>query len=166
MKKDILIISLFSLFLAGQALAVCPVCTIAVVGGVTLSEYLGIDDVIAGLWIGGMIVSMSLWTIDWLNKKNIKFMFRKPLIFIGYGYLTYYSLEVAGLLKNCQRLWGVNKLALGSVVGILVFTIGVLIDRVMRQKTEGKARFPFQKVVMPIGALAIASIVFYFIVKC
>lgn len=166
MKKNILILSLFSLLLAGQAMAVCPVCTIAVVGGVTLSEYLGIDDLIAGLWIGGLIVSMSLWTIEWLNNKNIKFMLRKPLIFIGYGYLTYYSLETANLLKNCQTLWGYNKLILGSVIGMIIFSAGVIIDKIMRQKTEGKAKFPFQKVVMPVGALAIVSIVFYFITKC
>jgi hypothetical protein len=166
MKKDIIILSLFSLLVATQVMAVCPVCTIAVVGGVTLSEYLGIDDTIAGLWIGGLIISMSLWTIDWLNKKNIKFMLRKPLIFIGYGYMTYYSLELAGLLKNCQKLWGYPKLGLGAIIGMIIFSLGVIADKIMRQKTEGKAKFPFQKVVMPVGALAIASIVFYFITKC
>ena len=34
------------------AQAVCPVCIVAVGAGLGLSEYLGIDDTIAGVWIG------------------------------------------------------------------------------------------------------------------
>ncbi len=38
---------------ANSAQAICPICTIAVGAGVGFSRYLGIDDTIAGLWIGG-----------------------------------------------------------------------------------------------------------------
>jgi hypothetical protein len=34
---------------------VCPVCTIAVAGGVGLCRYLGIDDLISGSWIGALL---------------------------------------------------------------------------------------------------------------
>lgn len=47
-----------------QVQAVCPVCTVAVGAGVGFSRYLGIDDTIAGLWIGALIVSVSMWTIN------------------------------------------------------------------------------------------------------
>ena len=60
-------------FFALPAKAICPVCIVAVGAGLGLSEYLGIDDSIAGVWIGGMLVAMIIWTIDWFNKKNWKF---------------------------------------------------------------------------------------------
>src|SRR5574344_1011486 len=53
--------------------AVCPVCVVAVGAGLGLSEYLGIDDSIAGVWIGGLIVGLIAWTINWFNKKDYKF---------------------------------------------------------------------------------------------
>ncbi len=157
---------LIFLALANQALAVCPVCTIAVVGGVSLSEYLGVDNTIAGVWIGGLIISLSLWTLDWLDKKGIKFFLRKPLILAGYYALIYYSLEYAGMLNNCHILWGQNKLVLGMLFGMVGFSAGVVADKLLRRKNNGKVFFPFQKVVMPIGGLAILSAIFYFITKC
>lgn len=39
-----------SLIFAKKALAVCPICTVAVGAGVGLSRCLGIDDSITGLW--------------------------------------------------------------------------------------------------------------------
>jgi len=57
------------LFTAQKVLAVCPLCTVAVGAGVGLSRWLGIDDVITGLWIGGLIVSLIAWSENWLDKK-------------------------------------------------------------------------------------------------
>jgi len=70
--------------IAKSAFAVCPVCTVAVGAGLGLAEYFGIDDSISGLWIGALIVSMSIWTINWLNKKEIRFKGRKILIFLAF----------------------------------------------------------------------------------
>lgn len=48
----------------------CPVCTIGVVVGVGLSKYLGVDDLISGVWIGALLIYLTLWTSLWLNKKS------------------------------------------------------------------------------------------------
>ncbi len=53
-----------------SAQAVCPVCIVAVGAGLGLSEYLGIDDSIAGVWIGGMLIALSTWTISYCDKKD------------------------------------------------------------------------------------------------
>ncbi len=60
----------------------CPVCTIAVGAGIGLSRWLGVDDLISGLWIGGLIVSLIGMTILWLNKKNLKNNFLRLAIII------------------------------------------------------------------------------------
>jgi len=70
MKKLFYLFSPLSLLLALPAKAVCPVCVVAVGAGLGLSEYLGIDDSIAGLWVGGLLFALSLWTYDWIKKKT------------------------------------------------------------------------------------------------
>ncbi|PIU03715.1 hypothetical protein COT44_01735 [Candidatus Shapirobacteria bacterium CG08_land_8_20_14_0_20_39_18] len=77
MKKTLIII--FSLYLLSltNAFAFCPVCTVAVGAGVGLSRWLGINDTITGLWIGGLTVSISAWTLNWLATKNKTFPYQK-----------------------------------------------------------------------------------------
>src|SRR3989344_8410054 len=69
---SISILFLISYFLYPDSVyAVCPVCTVAVGAGLGLSRALGIDDAVTSVWIGGLILSMSYWAIDWLGKKNL-----------------------------------------------------------------------------------------------
>src|SRR3990172_4136169 len=64
---------ILKLITAPSALAVCPVCTVAVGAGLGISRALGIDDTVTSVWIGGLILSMSFWLIDWLKKKKTEF---------------------------------------------------------------------------------------------
>lgn len=165
---------LFSLFLpllaliAAPAKAVCPVCVIAVGAGLGLSEYLGIDDTIAGLWIGGLLVAMIIWTITWLNKKNWLFGnkdLRDVLVVILYYGLTLWPLWLKDLIGHpAHRFWGVDKLILGVTVGSLGFLAATIWYNKIK-KRRGHAHFPFQKVAMPVGALTILSFIFYFLTK-
>ncbi len=41
-------------------LAVCPVCVIAVGSGLVIAEKLGVDDLIAALWIGSFITAIAI----------------------------------------------------------------------------------------------------------
>src|SRR3989344_1899336 len=68
----LLIITINQSLVTREVLAVCPICTVAVGAGLGLSRWLGIDDAVSSIWIGGLILSMSFWAIDWLNKKKFK----------------------------------------------------------------------------------------------
>ncbi|HPO75265.1 MAG TPA: hypothetical protein PLL80_01490 [Candidatus Pacearchaeota archaeon] len=96
----LLSILLTCFFLAGKALAICPLCTIAVGAGVGFSRWLGIDDTITGLWIGGLIVSLITWTDDWLEKKKVHFKGRTFLIVIAYYALVVVPLYYSGIIGN------------------------------------------------------------------
>jgi len=157
-KTAILSILLFLLSFPIITQAVCPVCTIAVGAGVGLCRYLGIDDAISGTWIGGLIISLIAWTIDWLNKKNIRFLFRKILAAIFYYViviLPLYKMNIMGHPDN--KLWGMDKLLAGIIVGSVVFILSVLFNDFLKKKNQGKVYFPFQRVVVPILFLIIAS---------
>jgi len=151
---------------ANSAQAICPICTIAVGAGVGFSRYLGIDDTIAGLWIGGLTVSMIMWTINWLNKKNIHFKGRKIITTLGYYLLIVIPLYWIGIMGHpLNILWGVDKILLGTIIGSLGFLGAGLWYYRLKAKNGGHAYFPFQKVAMPVGTLLILSLIFYFLTR-
>jgi hypothetical protein len=160
-----------SLVFAEKASAVCPICTIVVGAGVGLSRWLGIDDTITGLWVGGLTVSLILWTIDWLSKKNIRFKGIKIITILGYYLLIVVPLYFAGFLGNPQNSllcfcgFHFDKLILGIIVGSFGFWFGASWYYYLKEKNKGRAYFPFQKVVMPVAPLIILTIIFYFLTK-
>jgi hypothetical protein len=156
---------------AKEALAVCPLCTVVVGAGVGLSRWLGIDDSITGLWIGGLIVSMIIWTISWLDKKNISFKGKTIITVLAYYFLIIFPLYFIGLIghgENSLLCWcgfHFDKLSLGIIVGSIGFWFGASWYNYLKERHGGRAYFPFQKVVMPVGPLIILSIIFYFLTK-
>lgn len=169
-KTSSLILSIFAigLLFAKKALAVCPICTIAVGAGVGLSRWLGIDDTITGLWVGGLTVSMITWTESWLDKKNIRFKSRIYVNIVGYFLLMVVPLYYSGIIGNPLNTLcacGLDKLFFGIIVGSIGFWFGASWYFHLKEKNDGHAYFPFQKVVMPITPLIILSVVYYFLTK-
>ncbi|MFA5742386.1 MAG: hypothetical protein WCX77_03685 [Candidatus Paceibacterota bacterium] len=161
-------VTVAGLLFAEQALAVCPLCTLAVGTGLGLSRWLGIDDTISGLWIGGLLLSLTLWTINWLAGKNIKFRFMGTVVGALYFGMTIGSLffsrivgDPIAFLCSCFK----DKLIIGIIVGTAAFYFGATLYEYLKGKNGGKAHFPFEKMAMPIAPLVILSIVFYFLTK-
>ena len=113
------------------AMAVCPVCTVAVGAGLEGMRLLGVDDVITGIWAGALTLSLFLWTVSWLKKRN--------------------------------TLWGMDKFLLGIIVGTIAFYGGARWYVQIKRKNGGHAQFAFQKVVVPLSFLVIATVVFWII---
>lgn len=154
---------MLSSLIAKSALAVCPVCTIAVGAGLGLAQWLGIDDSVSGLWIGALIVSMSIWTVNWLNGKNIKFKGRKILIFAAYYIIVVIPLYWKGMIGHpLNRLCGIDKLLFGIILGTILFSAGVLFHNYIRKRNGDISYFKGQKIVFGIAPLVIASIILYF----
>lgn len=155
---------LMPLAAAKAMVPICIVCTAAVSAGVGLSRWLGVDDTITGLWIGGLTLSVALWTINWLTNKNIKFFGRQPLIIVFYYALLIWPLYYYNMIGHpLNKLFGADKLLLGITVGTIGFIGAVLFNEHLKKKNNGKVYFPFQKVVVPISALIILSFAFYLI---
>lgn len=150
---------------ATKALAFCPICTFAVAGGVGLSRWFGIDDTVTGLWIGAFIVSTIMWTNNFLKSRGVKFFGFRAITAILYYALIFvplYKYEILGHQLN--RLWGIDKLVLGTVIGSVGFFIGVFSYNLIKRK-RGKAHFHFQKIVMAILPIIILSAIFYFVTR-
>jgi len=170
-KKLLPVLGILAVLIPFSAKAVCPVCTVAVAAGVGLSRYLGIDDTISGLWIGGLIVSLIIWTLGWLEKKSIRFKGRWVLTVLLYYAVIILPLYFTGLIGHpqnslfcwCGLHW--DKLLVGIVLGSLGFYAGAKWYFCLKEKNGGRAYFPFQKVVMPIVPLIILTIIFYLLTK-
>lgn len=148
-----------------QSQAFCPVCTVAVGAGLVFAKEMGIDDVISSIWIGGLLLSMSLWLVNWLKSKKIKFRFMKPVILlVMYGLVIVPFISSNTIGPSFNRLWGIDKVLFGMAFGALGFGGGMILSDLILKKNNGKVYFPFQKVVIPIIMMIILSLIFYFIV--
>lgn len=167
MKKTAIISVISLLFVSFKAQAVCPVCTVAAGAGLGFARWLGIDDSVTGLWIGALLMSITGWTINWLSDKKWTFPFMETTSFVLWYGLTLIPLWLAGMLgAEGNQLWGVDKVLLGVSIGTIAFLIGMHLDSYLRTlKLDRKAHFPFQKVVLPLSMLIVATLVFYFLTK-
>jgi len=163
-----IILILVKILLPQSALAVCPACTIAVGAGLGLSRFFGIDDTVSSIWIGGFLVSSSFWFADWASKKwsiKLRRYITQTLSLILFWSLTFISLYYTGVLFHpFNKIYGVDKLIFGSVIGILTFLLSIFLDKKVR-KLKGTQLFSYQKVAFPLILLAIASLIFYFITR-
>jgi len=159
---------LLSALAAFPAKAICPVCTVLVSGGVGLSRWLGVDDSVSGLWVGGLTVSVIIWTLEWMERKNIRFKGRTVAVSAGYYALVLSSFYFTNLISDPIRTicaCTTDKLFLGIVVGSFAFWMGASWYYFLKEKNGGKAHFPFQKVAMPLFPLVILSFYFYLLTK-
>lgn len=165
-KKILLPLTIVLVCLVKQAYAICPVCTIAVGIGIGFSRWLGIDDTITGLWVGGLVVSLIMWTIFWFDKKEIYFKGRIIITSLCYYFILVVPLYYMGIIGHpLNKLWGVDKIVLGTIIGSIAFFLGGIGYFYLKKHNNNRAYFPFQKVVMPVAPLIILSMIFYFITK-
>jgi hypothetical protein len=148
------------------AAAFCPVCTVAVAGGLGLSRWLGIDDTVSGVWLGALMVALTVWTKDWLVKKNVKI--KGLLIITGAAYYLMvvgpmYYYDVIGHPFNV--MWGMDKLLLGVIAGSIFFILFHQLYQYLKKRNNGHAHFPFEKVALPLSPLIAWSIIFYWLTK-
>ncbi len=128
---------------------------------------MGIDDSITAIWISGLILSLSFVIVDWVKKKwpKLKSKYYYFPTFILMYLFVLVPLKIShtiGILRN--TIWGIDKIILGIFAGSIVFLIGIWADKKVR-KIKGKQLFVYQKVVFPVLALIVASLIFYFIAR-
>ncbi|MFH0912081.1 MAG: hypothetical protein V1807_00225 [Patescibacteria group bacterium] len=173
MKKWWLILPLVFLSwgVALPAQAVCPVCTGAVIVGLGISRWLGVDDSITGLWIGGVLAMVTLWTINWLKKREINWLLKwwplgKLTVWLGYAVFLFGGLYLYGSFGHpLNQLWGIDKLLLGMSIGVGA-TYGIVnLYYWLKRRNNNRSYFPFQRTMMTLTGLIILSVIFYFLSK-
>lgn len=144
------------------ARAVCPICVVAVGAGIGFSRWLAIDDLIIGLWIGGLIVSLIIWLLAWLDRKRIFFPFRRLITTLVFYLMVFWSLYFAGMISS--PFGQDDRLLYGILTGSLVFVFGFWLYHFLKKRNQGRSFFPFQKVVLPASGLLILSLIIHFFI--
>ncbi|HQA98840.1 MAG TPA: hypothetical protein PLG10_01235 [Candidatus Dojkabacteria bacterium] len=169
-KKIAMVFFLLSpLIFTSKAYAICPLCTVAVGAGVGVSRSLGIDDVIVGLWIGGLLVSSSMWLFEWLKGKKVVKKESKKWLALGVAILMYalvlVPLKFTGIIGHpFNTMMGIDKVVFGIVLGSIVFFSAGKLHFYLKRLNREKVYIPYQKVILPVGALWLTTIILYLIV--
>ncbi|MBM3247580.1 hypothetical protein FJZ17_03535 [Candidatus Pacearchaeota archaeon] len=150
---------------------VCPVCTVAVGAGVGFLRAWGINDIITGIWFGALIVSSIAWMIDYLNRKNIHFLFRKILVIIAFYALFivplyYWKINgepVMGALGNV--IFGIDKVLFGVIIGTIVFILAMLANNYLKKINDNRVMINYQKILIPLIFLIIVSVIANLLIK-
>jgi hypothetical protein len=145
---------------------VCPVCTVAVAAGVGVLREFGINDVIIGIWFGALIVSSIAWMIDWLNRKDIHFIFKPQLVIVSFYAIFIWPLYIWGIMGAAgNTTLGLDRILLGVIIGTLVFIFSMFSDWYVRKANNEQILFKYQKVIIPLTQLVIASIITYLLLE-
>jgi len=137
----------------------CPICTVAIGAGLDIARRLGVPDSVVGLWAGALLTLVGYWTLKFMDKKNWHFRGRDTIVIllsvamVGFAYLgpvKYNPTSICGMFTIVPVLFG-------TICGALIFIGTGKLYQWMKNKNNGHAHFPFEKVVLPIAALALAS---------
>ena len=141
----------------------CVVCTVAIGASLEISRRLGISDNIIGLWAGAMLAILGYWTIVWFDRKNWHFAGRDFwLMFLSIGMIGFVYF---GQLVYTPRIIGflyIDAFLLSALTGAAVYILTEKLYALMKAKNGGHAHFPFEKVVLPVAALFICSVIMNF----
>lgn len=162
------ILSLFALLLSVDAFAVCPVCVAAVGAGFGISRYIGVADVIGGLWIGAVLMASSMWAHSFIVKRfkvsnNLLSYFILLILTAVHGLflLPLYKNEV--IIYGLKTIFGFDQFLFGAVIGFAIFFKQALLYNYLKKRNNNKPYFPYQKVIMQLLSLLILSIIFHLV---
>jgi len=168
-KITVLLLLLLPLVFASKTYAFCPLCTVAVGAGVGFSRSLGIDDVIVGLWVGGLLVSSCMWLFEWVKgrkfvKKGSKKWWGLGVVLLMYA-LVLIPLKYTGVIGHpLNTVLGIDKVIFGILLGSVVFFAAGRLHFYLRERNGDKGYIPYQKVILPVGALWLTTIILYLVV--
>lgn len=152
-------------FLPIKALAFCPMCVVATGAFLGIFRWLGVDDTIIGLWLGGFILSISMVFNNFLIKKGKKKRFQFFLILLVFYGLAILFLYQFGDLSPYNKIFGIDKIVFGIILGSLLLLFTPYLDRFLRRRNQGKIFISHQKVLVAVVLLIIFSFILYFILK-
>lgn len=162
MKK--FLVYLFSFLYAGPVMAnpACAVCTVAIGAGLDVARRFGVPDSVVGLWAGALLALLGYWTLKFMDSRRWHFFGRDVIVmlasiamigFVYIGVVDYNPVSVCGVLI-------MDPVLFGTLCGALIFILTSKFYQWFKNKNGGHAHFPFEKVVLPVVALALASWLF------
>ena len=146
----------------------CAVCTVAVAASLEIARYFGVDDSVVGVWAGAFLALLGYWMIVWFDKKNWHFAGRDfwlialSVAMIGFMYTGEMTYQPEPLLYFLY----IDPFLLSVIIGAVILILSNRFYQWMKAKNGGHAHFPFEKVFVPVFALFLMSMYFYYYPLC
>jgi len=151
------------IFFPVKALAFCPLCVVATGTLTGFFRWLGVDDAIIGLWLGAFILSASVVFNNFLIRKGRRVRFRLFLILSTFYGLATLFLYKFGALNPYNKIFGIDKIFFGMIIGSLLLLLTPYLDNFLRKQNQGKIFISHQKMLIAISLLIIFSLGLYFV---
>lgn len=143
-------------------LPACPVCIVAIGSGLGISRALGVSDALVGIWLGALILALASYTSNWIKKKWPNFSYASLVAYSGFYLFTIPFFFIFGLFGAGWQAWLTSQLLIGMLIGTITLLIGLGVDTILRsKKADGKAFFPFQKVIIPLVLLMLVTLIMW-----
>ena len=165
----ILLVVMFLLAFTTSAWAnpACAVCTIAVGASLEIARSLGVDNSVVGVWAGGFLALLGYWLILWFEKKGWRFWGRDVLsMVISVGAIGFMYISEMKYSPIAIGIFYLDPFLFSTLLGAFILIYSSKFYQWMKARNGGHAHFPFEKVVVPVVALAAASAYFYFYPLC
>lgn len=146
----------------------CVVCTVAIGATLSVARALGVDDCVVGVWAGAMLAILGYWTIRFFDKRKWFWPGRDFMLmalsiamigFMYMGELSYKPMVVA-------YIFYLDAFLFATIAGALTFICAMNFYEWMKAKNGGHAHFPFEKVVVPVGTVALLSLMYHYFDLC
>ncbi len=160
-----LLAGLIAVFLPQRVSAFCPLCMIATGAISGVFRWLGIDDAILGIWLGGFTLSTTILFNNFLIRKNKRFPLQFPLFVVISYSLMVLTLFWSRSVAPYNNIFGVNKIFVGMLFGSLLLMIAPILDKLLRRLNQGKILVSHQKVLVALILLFLCSLIFYSVIK-
>jgi len=144
--------------------AQCPVCIVTVGGGLFIAQKLGIDSLLTALWISGLNTAISFWFVSFIKKPTF---LKNPFIWTAVMFVSTfaYLASTKQMYHKNNTFLHIDKVLVGLVVGVIVWLLGIGADKLIRKYNQGKVLFFYQKVIVPLSFLIVATGLFAVLIK-
>lgn len=166
MKKIFFALAAFTLLLAESVFAHCPLCTIGAGAAAAGAAWLGVDNIVIGIFLGAAALAMGLWFSRLVKKRYVplqkwaisSFSFASiiiPVLPLMQGYSSIYISLAGGYGSLLNRTYLINLFLLGSVIGAAIVAIAPSISSAITRKMGRTV--PYQGIILTFSLLAIAA---------
>ncbi|MBS3140713.1 hypothetical protein J4405_01045 [Candidatus Woesearchaeota archaeon] len=170
--KFLIFIILF-IFLAVNVSAHCPLCTVGIGAAAMGASWLGVNNIVIGLFIGAFAMSIGMWFSRLIKKKFIPYQNALIIIFIflttvlpllkimSYIPSDYYAFYLSlsgeyGSLLN--RTYIFNLAFISSILGGIIVFLSPGISKKIKEKRQDKT-VPFQTIIITLILLLIMTLI-------
>jgi len=162
MMKKLTVMSALALFFSAKmAWAHCPLCAAATGMAVATTRIYGIDDLVVGLFIGSFAVSTALWMNNVTAKKKELIPHQAGTFVLLSLVITLATLYFSGLLDLQYRIFGMDRIFAGTIMGTAVTFASFEAHKKLRMLNGNKNFVLGQGIILPFLSVVILGIAVY-----